>query len=369
MSTDYGLLDCSTQTPLPDYVLSKQWTRLMGAAVLNASVLHGPRTVRAYAHCAADSAHDIVLLLLNLASQPVVVELGGTSPAGASVATTSSAAAAGGATTAAPPTRDEEWHFTAGSGGLGGSTIRLGGHDLVWGGDGHPLPPMPGVLQPEQPGAGRTVKLAPQSIVFVRLAGAAPDGLCSSTTDDDAPQQLKTDDDEDDDGDDARSLSTATATATAIGFAATPAARGILAPLHSRQHGGRATVDDVLAPLDTAGHSNGGSPPSSYPCYQATCAGNASCCHYGGADMCCWNGSPKVPGPVSWHCGGVAFGMHPKGLCCPPNSPFGCPGFGDGTACCPAHAPICCQRGGCCPLGTACNGVVNGTAHCLKLPS
>ena len=135
-----------------------------------------------------------------------------------------------------------------------------------------------------------------------------------------------------------------------------PAAQGVLAPLIMRD----SPQQPLEAELDA---STGG-----YPCYQATCAGNATCCHYGGADMCCWNGGGTVPGPVSYVCGGVSFGGQPKGLCCPPHAPFGCPGFG-GTACCPAAAPICCQSGGCCPLGTACNGVVNGTAHCLKLPS
>lgn len=41
---------------------------------------------------------------------------------------------------------------------------------------------------------------------------------------------------------------------------------------------------------------------TSYPCYKATCAGNATCCHYGEADMCCWNGGGGVAGPVSWLC-------------------------------------------------------------------
>jgi hypothetical protein len=84
--------------------------------------------------------------------------------------------------------------------------------------------------------------------------------------------------------------------------------------------------------------------------------------------MCCWNGGSGVPGPVSMVCGGVAFGGQPRGLCCPADRPFGCPGFAPGNACCGPETPICCQGGGCCPLGTACNGVHNGTAHCLKLP-
>eukprot|EP00729_Bicosta_minor_P010069 gene10069-4481_t len=105
---------------------------------------------------------------------------------------------------------------------------------------------------------------------------------------------------------------------------------------------------------------------TSYPCYKATCAGNATCCHYGEADMCCWNGGGGVAGPVSWLCGGVPFGMSGSGLCCPPDSPVGCPGFG--TSCCTRDKPVCCQKGGCCPLGYACHGAVNGTQLCAKLP-
>jgi hypothetical protein len=156
---DYGLLDCETQTPLPDYYVSMLWSQLMGAGVLKTVVSTGPRTLRAYAHCAADTPrdNDIVVLLLNLDDQPVAVEV--------------DAAAVGVAADAART----EWHFTAGVGGLGGPTIRLGGSELKWGGLGQPLPPMLGVTQAT---AAMPVKLAPQSIVFVQLPGAVRDGLC-----------------------------------------------------------------------------------------------------------------------------------------------------------------------------------------------
>ena len=49
---------------------------------------------------------------------------------------------------------------------------------------------------------------------------------------------------------------------------ARPAATGILAPLVTRTRA-------------AALHESAGI----YPCYQATCAGNATCCHYGGADL------------------------------------------------------------------------------------
>jgi hypothetical protein len=162
IGADYGLLDCETQTPLPDYYTSRLWSQLMGAGVLQATVPSGePRTLRAYAHCAADSPRDIVVLLLNLGGQPLSVAVG---PA---AEPTAAAAAA-----------RTEWHFTAGAGstgGLGGTAVRLNGSELKWQGPGHPLPAMPGV---PQAAADVPVKLAPQSIAFVRLPGAAPDGLC-----------------------------------------------------------------------------------------------------------------------------------------------------------------------------------------------
>ena len=148
-----GLLDCSTQTPLPDYYLSKIWTKLMGSGVLGTVVLDGPRTVRAYAHCAADDTRDVVVLLLNLAEKAIEIDL-----------------VVGSNTIKAART---EWHFTAGEDGLGGTGVRLGGKELVWV-PGQALPPMEGVSkEPSNP-----VRLAQHSIVFVRLPGVAPVGLC-----------------------------------------------------------------------------------------------------------------------------------------------------------------------------------------------
>ena len=174
VGADYGLLDCSTQTPLPDYYTSKMWTRLMGPDVLAATVA-GPRTVRAYAHCSAlaprrggapagagragsAGSRDLALLLLNLDGGPVDVRV----PA---------AAPSAGARGSVPRT---EWHFTAGAGGLGGPGIRLGGVALEWA-PGQELPAMPGASVPSE----TAVRMAPQSIVFARVPGAAPAGLCS----------------------------------------------------------------------------------------------------------------------------------------------------------------------------------------------
>lgn len=54
---DYGMLDCKTQAPLPDYYGGVLWSMLMGRSVMSvtgAAPLAG-RTIRAYAHCAANS--------------------------------------------------------------------------------------------------------------------------------------------------------------------------------------------------------------------------------------------------------------------------------------------------------------------------
>lgn len=154
---EQGLLDCSTQTPLPDFYLSKIWTELMGSGVLKAAVLDGPRTIRAYAHCAADDPRDIVVLLLNLDTEPVDVAL----VVGSKI------------TTSARTEWQTEWHFTQGADGLGGTGVRLGGTELAW---------TPGQALPSMLGAKRKyadpVHLAQHSIVFVRLPVSAPPGLC-----------------------------------------------------------------------------------------------------------------------------------------------------------------------------------------------
>ena len=160
IGADYGLLDCSTQTPLPDYYLSKIWTELMGAGVLTVTVAAGPRTTRAYAHCAADDARDLMVLLLNLDAEAASVTLAVSDNNDGMVNNTTKAART-------------EWHFTAGAGGLGGTTVRLGGNELAWP-PGRPLPAMPGVSER----SSEPVQMAPQSIAFVRLPGAAPVGLC-----------------------------------------------------------------------------------------------------------------------------------------------------------------------------------------------
>jgi hypothetical protein len=129
----------------------------MGSGVLAATVSSDdPRTTRAYAHCAAadESTEDIVVLLLNVGSEPVDVALvAGTIIPDMEVPRT-------------------EWHFTA-SAGLGGTGIRLGEVELQWE-PGRPLPSMPGTRE----ASAGPVHMAPQSIAFVRLDGVALSGVC-----------------------------------------------------------------------------------------------------------------------------------------------------------------------------------------------
>ena len=69
IGADYGLLDCSTGSPLPDYYTALLFAKLMGRTVLSASVSTARATaVRVYAHCGHVSG-TIALLLINLSSR------------------------------------------------------------------------------------------------------------------------------------------------------------------------------------------------------------------------------------------------------------------------------------------------------------
>ena len=70
---DYGLVDCSTGAPLPDFWTAMLWNRLVGHNVLSASISSSNQgQVRTYAHCTAPQAGatpgSITLIILNLDS-------------------------------------------------------------------------------------------------------------------------------------------------------------------------------------------------------------------------------------------------------------------------------------------------------------
>jgi len=76
IGADYGLVDCSTGTPLPDFWTALVWGTTMGSTVLDASVQTPHSTaIRAYAHCAAHHKGAVTVLLINLASVAVNVSL------------------------------------------------------------------------------------------------------------------------------------------------------------------------------------------------------------------------------------------------------------------------------------------------------
>lgn len=134
----YGMIDCATNDPLPDYFASVLWSRLVGTAVMNA--VSNSSSVRAYAHGHTSSKKDMTVLLLNLdsvRSNIVSINVGSVE---------------GGAT--------EEFHLTAGE---YKTEVKLNGVTLRATGDGG-LPRMTG-----RQGVASSVTLAPASIAFVVL--------------------------------------------------------------------------------------------------------------------------------------------------------------------------------------------------------
>lgn len=76
IGADYGMLDCATGAPLPDYWTAIAFGQLMGQAVLQASVTtQNSSAIRAYAHCTTNSTSSLTVLIVNLARQTVKVEL------------------------------------------------------------------------------------------------------------------------------------------------------------------------------------------------------------------------------------------------------------------------------------------------------
>lgn len=80
IGADYGLVDCSTGSPLPDYYTALVWTQTVGAVVLKAEPAPtAGSSVRVYAHCTAPSepsdpkAGSVTLMIVNLGSLPTIV--------------------------------------------------------------------------------------------------------------------------------------------------------------------------------------------------------------------------------------------------------------------------------------------------------
>ena len=172
---DYGMLDCETHAPLPDYYGGVLWSMLMGRFVLDVtgSVRSAPaptpaptpaagQSVRGYAHCTANTVGAVTVLLLNLEPRtPATVTLGNL----------------GGGST-----HRTEWHLT-GPNGTNAALVALNGVTLRYSVDPASkeavLPDLAGQTVPRVAGGDDVVVMSPASIVFVRVGGgAAANALC-----------------------------------------------------------------------------------------------------------------------------------------------------------------------------------------------
>lgn len=68
---DYGLVDCGTYDPLPDYYSGLLWSRVMGTDVLD--VTSNDTSLRVYSHKHPEAG--ISLIALNLANRNVTLEV------------------------------------------------------------------------------------------------------------------------------------------------------------------------------------------------------------------------------------------------------------------------------------------------------
>ena len=76
IGADYGLCDCSTGLPLPDFYTALAWAQTMGPGVLRASIeTANASAVRAYAHCSPAGDGGVTALIVNLAAEAVNLTL------------------------------------------------------------------------------------------------------------------------------------------------------------------------------------------------------------------------------------------------------------------------------------------------------
>ncbi len=143
---DYGLLAEPSLEPRPDYFATVLWRRIMGTRVLAA--VAEPRTLRAYAHCAAagvGGAGAVALVVINLDRRAADVVVDGDGDGARAL-----------------------WLVTADA--LDAPLARLGGAPFVVAPDGT-LPP----LEPAR-GRGRRFRLPPTSYAFAVFADAGAAG-------------------------------------------------------------------------------------------------------------------------------------------------------------------------------------------------
>ena len=162
---DYGMLDCASHAPLPDFYGGILWSKLMGQKVLHVSgsTPAAGRSVRAYAHCAANITGAVTVLLLNIdANATATVNLG----------------KLGSKTTR----QRKEWHLV-GVNGTDAAFAALNDVTLQYSVDsssGEALLPALSGRMVLRAGEDDVVELAPASIVFVQVSGgAAAAALCT----------------------------------------------------------------------------------------------------------------------------------------------------------------------------------------------
>ena len=152
---DYGLVDCRTYEPFPDFYAGVLWSKTMGSAVLSTTSSNASY-VRAYAHCAndGDNGGGVSLAIVNLAADTTTV------------AVAMDAAAPNGGT------QRDEYVLTAPHNNTNGTAVQLNGDTLVFDTAAWKLP----ALNANQVTNDGTVTLPGHSVSFVTFpaAGMAP---------------------------------------------------------------------------------------------------------------------------------------------------------------------------------------------------
>ncbi len=83
VGADYGLVDCSTGVPLPDFWTALTFATTMGPTVLRASIVKPTRAVNVYAHCTAagegggGNSGAVTVLVINLSNVSTVATFDG----------------------------------------------------------------------------------------------------------------------------------------------------------------------------------------------------------------------------------------------------------------------------------------------------
>jgi len=159
---DYGLVDCLTYEPLPDYWAGVLWGRLVGPAVVR-TTSNDTSGVRAYTHCTVDAPNDATVVLLNL--DPTINPVTNGTNAARNVTIAVGGQVWSGART--------EYHLT-GPRGTNSTAIALGGVPIALTASGD-LPPLDGTAT----GGEAVIEMAAASAVFVVLHGAGPALECT----------------------------------------------------------------------------------------------------------------------------------------------------------------------------------------------